>query len=504
MEQGMKKAIDVFFFLKSLLLASYFLLPIFSTLLYARGLDTLWTKTYGGAVDDWGYSTLQTADNGYIIVGATKSFGAGENDVFLIKTDSLGDILWAKTYGGANNDCGYSVQETSDGGFIVAGVTASFGAGADDIYLIKTNADGDTLWTKTYGGTDNDVGHSVQLISDEGYIIAGGTSSFGAGADDVWLLKTDSNGDTLWTKTFGGTNSDCGHSVQQTLDDGFIVAGVTASSGAGEGDFWLLKTDPLGDTVWTRTYGRIRNDEAHYVQQTSDEGYIVAGTGYWTMLGYEMVIIKTDKYGDSLWQHCNGSLNDDCAYSVVEIDSNSGYIVAGNFSYEIFIVGVDTNGISHWSQMFGGFGDDCSYSIQKTSDGGYIIAGITNSYGAGQYDVYLIKTAPDTFSVKEYQNSNPPRFSLEVSPDPFRIQTKIRYTIQDAGYRMRNTSLKIYDAAGSLVKDFSRFTPSALRSTLIITWHGDDNFGRKLPSGIYFVRLSTDDYSTIKKVILIR
>lgn len=495
-----------------LLFTFCFLLPVFSALLYARGLDTLWTKTYGGTADDWAYSARQISDGGYIIVGATKSFGAGENDILIIKTDSLGDTVWTKIYGGANNDCGHSIHENSDGGFIIAGATASSGAGGDDVFLIKTNAMGDTIWTKTYGGLDDDIGHSVQLTSDHGYIIAGGTSSFGAG-EDVWLLKTDSLGDTVWTRTYGGTNSDCAYSVQQTLDGGFIIAGTTASSGAGEGDFWLIKTDHLGDTIWTRTYGGTRNDVAHAVQQTSDDGYIVAGEGYWTMLGYEMVIIKTDKYGDTLWRHCNGSLNDDCAYSVVETENHNGYVVAGNFSYEIYIIGIDTSGFSYWSDIYGGPGHDCSYSIEKTTDGGYIIAGITDSYGAGQYDAYLIKTAQDTFSVEENQNTTLPQVSLEVSPNPFRKQTKIRYTpappggarpgIQDAGYRMRNTSLKIYDATGQIVREFNLKSEIAnLQSA--VSWNGMDGSNRKLPAGIYFVRLSASSYSDIKKVILIR
>jgi len=153
---------------------------------------------------------------------------------------------WWKTYGGTASDAGRSVQQTSDGGYVIAGRTGSFGAGDDDVYLIKTSASGDTLWTRSYGGTDSDRGYSVQQTSDGGYIIAGLTESFGAGQADVYLIKTDASGDTLWTRTYGGTEYDLGCSVQQTADGGYIVAGYTRSYGAGNCDVYLIKTDSLG------------------------------------------------------------------------------------------------------------------------------------------------------------------------------------------------------------------------------------------------------------------
>ena len=184
--------------------------------LSANAQQITFQKTYGGTGNDYANSVQQTTDGGYIIAGYTASFGGDSSHVYLIKTDSLGDTLWTKTYGGDSSDIGNSVQQTTDGGYIVAGTTNSFGAGNVDVYLIKTNSIGDTMWTKTYGGTNIDVGSYVRQTLDGGYIIARYTGSFGAGGFDVYLIKTNSLGDTLWTRTYGGTFADFGSSVQQT------------------------------------------------------------------------------------------------------------------------------------------------------------------------------------------------------------------------------------------------------------------------------------------------
>jgi len=164
-------------------------------------------KTYGGTNYDKAYSVKQTYDGGYIVAGYTASFGAGGFDIFLIKTDASGNVQWAKTYGGTSDDVAFSVQQTSDGGYIVAGAAASFGVGVD-IFLIKTDANGNVQWAKTYGGTSTDLAESVRQTSDGGYIVAGHTYSFGAGGRDIFLIKTDANGNIIWAKTYGGTSDD--------------------------------------------------------------------------------------------------------------------------------------------------------------------------------------------------------------------------------------------------------------------------------------------------------
>jgi hypothetical protein len=265
-----------------------------------------WAKTYGGTdiFESWHASSVQqTFDGGYIVTGYTSSAGGDifliktDVKIFLIKTDANGNVQWAKTYGGTDDDMVFSVQQTSDGGYILAGYTYPSSAGGLDIILIKTDANGNIIWAKTYGGTGIDIAYSVQQTSDGGYILAGFTDSFGAGGDII-LIKTDANGNVQWAKTYGGTDDDMVFSVQQTSDGGYILAGGTSSFGAG-GDIFLIKTDANGNVQWAKTYGGTNSDYASSVQQTSDGGYIVAG--YTSSFGAgwgDIILIKTDANGN--------------------------------------------------------------------------------------------------------------------------------------------------------------------------------------------------------------
>jgi len=361
--------------------------------------DTLWTRTYGGTGTDQGYSLQQTTDGGYILAGRTNSFGAGGYDMYLVKTDANGDSLWTRTYGGGSDEDGESVVQTTDGGYIVAGWTGRYPY--YDVYLVKTDANGDTLWTRTYGGSSTDKGWSVQQTTDGGYIIAGYTNSFGAGNWDFYLVKTDANGDALWTRTYGGTNADFGKSVQQTTDGGYIVAGFTSSFGAGCDDVYLVKTDANGDTLWTRTYGGSETDYALCVQQTTDGGYIITGfTGSFTG-GGNVYLVKTDSSGDTLWTRTYGGSVYDEGRSVQQT-TDGGYIVGGftiSFgagNWDFYLVKTDANGDSLWTRTYGAGNDDWGYTVQQTSDGGYVFAGETNSFGAGDFDFYLLKIAGES------------------------------------------------------------------------------------------------------------
>jgi len=368
-----------------------------SALMVNRVSAIAFAKTFGGSGGDYAWSVQQTSDGGYIVAGETVSFGAGYTDIFLLKTDALGNLQWAKTFGGSSYDYARSVQQTSDGGYIVAGYTLSFGAGGYDVFLLKTDASGNLQWAKTFGGSSWDEARSVQQTSDGGYIVAGYTLSFGAGGD-VFLLKTDASGNLQWAKTFGGSSGDVAFSVQQTSDGGYIVAGVTLSFGAGYEDVFLLKTDASGNLQWAKTFGGSDYDRAYSVQQTSDGGYIVAGyTLSFGAGGYDVFLLKTDASGNLQWAKTFGGSSYDYAWSVQQT-SDGGYIVAGytrSFGaggYDVFLLKTDASGNLQWAKTFGGSSLDEARSVQQTSDGGYIVAGYTLSFGAGGWDVFLLKT----------------------------------------------------------------------------------------------------------------
>jgi len=377
--------------------------------------DTLWTRTYGGADNDYGYSVQQTADSGYVIAGTTKSFGAGNYDFYLLKTDASGDTVWTRTYGGSDLDYGYSAVQTTDGGYAVVGRTKSFGAGNYDVYLVKTDANGDTTWTRTYGGSDRDEGQSVQQTGDGGYIIAGYNDPWGTGIMDVYLVKTDAQGGVLWTRTHGPEDDyECAYSVQQTADGGYIVTGSTASSQTGDTDLYLLKTDANGDSLWAHTYGGDQWDEGYSVQQTADGQYIVAGyTESFGAGSMDFYLLKIDADGDTLWTRTYGGSGRDEGRSVHQT-TDGGYIVAGySWSFgagqsDFYLVKTDANGDTLWTHTYGGTRWDYGRSVQQTADGGYILTGYTDSFGAGGTDLYLVKTAGE---------AQEPEISIEIIPD---------------------------------------------------------------------------------------
>jgi hypothetical protein len=459
-------------------------------------------RTYGGGNYDDGESVQQTADSGYVVAGYTWSFGAGGMDVYLIKTDGRGETLWTRTFGGTNHDGGNSVQQTADGGYIIGGFTYSFGAGHMDVYLIKIDAAGDTLWTKSYGGAEFDNGSSVQQTADGGYIIAGTSDSYGAGSYDVYLIKTDGSGETLWTRTFGGGGDDEGFSVQQTADSGYIVAGHTNSFGAGGYDVYLVRTDARGDTLWTRTFGGDTDDLGSSVQQTSDGGYIIAG--YTSSYGAgltDVYLIKTDVYGDTTWTRTFGGPNYDWGNSVQQT-ADSGYIVAGYTNsfgaggYDAYLIKTDAHGDTMWTRTFGGAEEDQAWSVHQTSDGDYAIAGCTQSSGAGGDDVYLIKTDADGNVAVAEPKASPTRaqeLSVSCEPNPFAGTTTIR--LPPFAIRSSPLTLRVYDAQGCRVRSFT------VNRTPYTAWDGTDDFGHPLPSGTYFIRLDTPTYKHVAKLV---
>ncbi|HEU4718687.1 MAG TPA: T9SS type A sorting domain-containing protein [Bacteroidia bacterium] len=356
-------------------------------------------EAIGGPGQDEAIYAETTTDGGYVIVGWTTSYGVWGWDIYLVKTDSLGAIEWTKTYGANGDEVDCFVQQTTDGGFIITARSNSFGAGSTDVYLIKTDPAGNLQWTKTIGGSDWDEGHAVLQTPDGGYIHTGYTRSFGAGGDDVYLMKNDSAGNLLWTKTYGGAGDEHGHFIQQTIDGGYIIGGETNSFGAGGWDYYLVKFDVSGNLQWSKTYGSPGDDHGWSVQQVpSDSGYIIGGftNGYGTE-GEDALLIRTDAGGNVTWSKTYGGASADEAYAV-HLCSDGGFIIAGNTksfgagNTDVYLVKTDRNGNAQWSKTYGGSGNDACQSVQQTNDGGFLIAGYTTSFGMGGADFYMIKT----------------------------------------------------------------------------------------------------------------
>jgi len=325
-----------------------------------------WTKTIGGKEFEDGYALIQTADGGYAIAGQTNSFGAGGYDVYVVKLDANGNLQWTKTIGGKKEDVGLmSLIQTSDGGYAIAGATNSFGAGNGNVYVVKLDANGNLQWTKTIGGPGDEIGFSLIQTSDGGYAIAGSTFSFGAGDEDVYVVKLDANGNLQWTKTIGGPKREWGSSLTQTADGGYAIAGTTTSFGAGGEDVYVVKLDASGNLQWTKTIGGKKEDAGISLIQTSDGGYAIAGyTKSFGAGGEDVYVVKLDASGNLQWTKTIGGENDDRGFSIIQT-SDDGYAIAGSTTSfgargrDVYVIKLDSNGdaccaVSQTSQVGSG------------------------------------------------------------------------------------------------------------------------------------------------------
>ena len=389
-----------------------------------------WMKTYGGKADEFGSCVQQTSDGGFIIFGITESYGAGKEDFWLVKTDNNGNKIWDKTYGGKEADLANFGRQTNDGGYIIIGRTYSFDVGKSDIWLIKTDTVGNMVWNKTFGGTGYETASEVWQTNDSGYIIIGYSDSFGAGNRDMWLIKTDFNGNELWNKTYGGTTDDQGHSIKQTIDGGYILAGGTyTSDNTNKFDIWLIKTDNAGEIIWNKTYGGSQHETAWSVQQTTDGGYIICGEkDVGGRNEYDIWLLKTDSNGELLWEKIFGGFNYDRGWSVQQT-SDEGYIITGDTfvgpRVDGLLIKTDSNGEKEWEKTYGSYYTDITIHVQQTSDGGFILTGYYQP-GWFQYrDLWLIKTdengnAPNSYH-KNYDRSMFSLRILELVPNLFPI-----------------------------------------------------------------------------------
>ena len=396
-----------------------------------------WEKTYGCKMVDWGRCVQQTSEGGYIICGAydRNVYTPWQGFVYLLKTDAKGKVEWEKQYGiYPYENLGQYDLQTSDGGYIIAGYIGF--TYHIDAYLLKTDSEGNLTWTRILGNYDfYDDSMSVQQTTDGGYIVTGWTASYGAGSSDAWLYKLDSDGCDEWNKTFGGSRLDGGDCVKQTFDGGFIITGRTDSfDSGGNGDAWLIKTDMNGNEIWNKSYGGHYLDEGKSVLQTSDGGYVLTGSTYSFGAGdHDAWLIKTDSNGNEIWNNTYGGSLWDQGKSVVQT-TDGGYFITGDYTdpvqgdLELYMVKTDSEGNEEWNYIIEheskGSTDSGYYGIQ-TNDGGYIVTGETGEYNLALVDLFLIKlggtNSPPNSPIITGPTSGKPNIEYDflfVSTDP--------------------------------------------------------------------------------------
>jgi len=468
--------------------------------------DSLWFNTYGGEYRDSAHSVIQTSDGNYVFVGSTNSFGNGFYDVYLVKTDVNGNELWARTFGGINDDGAGSVAETTDNGLILFGGTSSFGVEQSAIYLIKTDSNGDSLWTKVIELSDYDyAGCSFGIQTSDGdYVIVGSGIPVNSNADDIFLLKTDENGDVLWTRNIEGSidNSwELGKCVQQTNDGGFIITGFTGLPDQSPGNVYLIKTNAIGDTLWTKQFNGNGNSHGNFIQQTNDGGFIITGYVGYDEENSDIYLVRTNVSGDTLWTSKIGG-QFDCMGFCVKQTTDEGFVVAGSIhdwwsdeTYNAFILKTNSFGDSLWSQSYG---DELSVanSIITSEEDEYIIAGSTNySSSPTQSDAFLLKLGYETST---YNIINKSHFSAVNYPNPFNPSTTIEFSIQNNSI----VELSIFNVKGQMVKTL--INESLNIGDYLVTWDGVDNSGSFVGSGVYFYQIKTSSNILTKRMLLLK
>src|ERR1051326_19092 len=316
-------------------------------------------RIYGGTNGEIGTCVKKTPGGGFILGSFTSSFGNGMDDAYLVKTDSAGNLLWSKTYGGTGDDICYHVSVCSDSGYILTGASSSSNINYD-VMLVRTDKNGNLLWQKYFGGNSDDYGWYVQQANDGGFVISGFTSSF-SGTFDGYFIKTDANGNMLWDKIFGGNGTDELYGFSKTNDGGYIVAGETTTNSFGNSDIWLIRLDSTGDTLWTKQYGRSTEDGGNTAIQTADGGFALAGDihSFTNPGAHNAALLKTDANGNLLWVNVYGSNpGAEISYDLVQ-NTDQGYTllcnstVYGAGTKDVMLVTTDSLGNLKWARTYG-------------------------------------------------------------------------------------------------------------------------------------------------------
>lgn len=417
-----------------------------------------WQRCFGGTSYDNGFCVIETTDGGYAFVGETfsnngnVSLNNGSADIWVVKTNSTGEILWEKTFGGSSDESGYDIKQTSDGGYVITGETLSndndftVNHGLKDVFVIKLNSDGTVIWKKCYGGTSREYGQEIQQTTDGGYIVFGRTTSedgniaTSLGNYDFWLIKLDAEGNLMWENVYGGSFDDMGMSVKQTSDNGYVIAGYTNSlDGHSLGnhsafyDCLVLKLDQAGNVVWNKLIGGTVSDYCYSIIETADGGFV--GAGYsdsndgdiTTNNGnFDALAFKLTATGNLIWLKTFGDILDELFIDVKEIANNkllfsgvfNGFSVPVGNSHS-WVTKLDSNGDLVWDKKVGGSNFDFFYKSAFTSNNSIISIGYTTSNDVdvsgnhGSRDIWVVKFLPEQMSTTTFEKN-----ALVIYPNP--------------------------------------------------------------------------------------
>lgn len=474
----------------------------------AIGQTVKWERVYGGREYEYGRSVIQGLDSTYVVAGSSSSYNAAM-DMYLICLKKDGSFKWHHAYGGGNDEWAYSVKQTPiDSGYILCGFSNTWGNTGYDVYLVKTDKNGNMLWERTYGGSDWDFGYSVDLTSDGGYILAGSTYSYGSGSEDAFLIKTDAAGNEQWFNVYGGFSDDNFTEVHQIFGGGYVMSGRTKSFGAGDYDMWVVKTTPTSDIAWTYVYGSIYEDGLNSIKQTPDSGFITVGYTFGNQGGTESdnYILKLtstgvvqgipnndldpskDSWMQSVWPNSDGTF-----FTVGYYKPVAGIDYSFNFAkWDPWL-----NYMACCNSSRGGLEEEFAYSGQQTFDKGFIIAGNTNSWGNGKTDLYIVKLDSNFIYTNIAVVGLAPeqtRTELELFPNP--ASDRVYFEIEEGKLNGR-IELKVLDVLGRELRSLS--AGSAFTS------HGMDRYAipvADLEEGIYFLEISDDQNSFIGRIIV--
>jgi hypothetical protein len=448
-----------------------------------------WSRTYWGDSSDSQISAiLPVPDGSNMLCGSVLPYGAGwVSDMFLLRVNAAGDCVWSQRYGEGYEMC-TAMLPTADGGFVLAGLGWSDSTRYFDFMLLKTDAQGDSLWGHTYGRYGYDLCYSVQSTLDGGYLMAGSTDadSFSYG----WLVKTDAVGDSLWSRLYGGGGNSEFKSIQQTANQSLVLAGTLS------GDFWLTKIDQSGDTLWSRTYGGTGMERCQSVRQTADGGFILAGWKFpLESLDEDFWLLKTDADGDSLWSRAYGGQNSrDICYGVMETD-DGGYLLVGRtspreaWSLDGLVIRTDADGDSLWSVRLEGANEEGFMTGLRTAEGRLLCGG----YSQGEYfsNALLVKMSPELFA-----GETPIVRSvclLSNYPNPFNLATTLSFALPRTAW----VTIRAYDLLGREVEVVVNAAYPA--GTHAVAWTP-----RNLASGTYWILMTGDGFQLVRKTILLR